>query len=136
MSIPLSKSVGDVICVPVIHPVQIAADVANTVHKVYPGVVGRIVAIQAIPGIQGGTTVVTDLDITAYKSGTTLNSTPIAAVNSSTAATGATLTATISASATVAKLAVTDYLSVKYDVTGGNSPTIDGAGILVYVARE
>jgi hypothetical protein len=137
MALPLSPAVGSVVCIPVIHPVQITADVAATVHKVYPGIKGRIIKVVAIPGIHGGTTPVTDLDITANKSGTALHSTVIAAVNASTAAsTDAVLSPTLSTTAATVAIAEDDYLSNLYDVTGGSSPTINGAGVLYYIARE
>lgn len=135
-SIPLAAGVGDVVAIPVIHPVQIGADVAETVYKVYPGFAGKIVGVQGIPGIQGGSVVATDLDLTFYKSTTALNSTALAAVNSSTAATGASLTATLSATEAQLQIAATDYISIDYDITGGTSPTIDGAGAIFYIERH
>lgn len=135
-SIPLAAGVGDVVAVPVIHPVQIAADVQETVYKVYPGFAGKIVGIQGIPGIYGGTTVVTDNDLTFYKSTTALNSTALAVYDSSTAVTGASLTATLSATEAQLQIAATDYISIDYNLTAGNSPTIDGCGAIFYIERH
>lgn len=135
--LPLAPSVGHVVCIPVIHPKQIGADVAAGTHKVYPGIKGRIVKVVGIPGIQGGSTPVTDLDLIVKKNTTSLHSTAIAAVDSSTAAsTDAVLSPTLSTTAATVAIAVDDYLTVDYDITGGSTPTIDGAGALVYIARE
>lgn len=135
--LPLAPGVGSVVCIPVIHPKQIAADVAAGVHKVFPGVKGRVVKVTGIPGVHGGTTVVTDLDLTVKKNTTSLHASVIAAVDSSTAAaTDAALSPTLSGAAADVAIDVDDYLTVHYDLTGGSSPTIDGAGALVYIARE
>jgi len=135
MALPLASHVGRVVCIPVIHPVQITADVAETVHKVYPCIKGRVVKVVGIPGVHGGTTVVTDLDLLAYVSTTVLHATAIAAVNASTAAsTDAALSPTLTAAAQ--PIADTDYISVDYNVTGGASPTVDGAGCLFYIERD
>ena len=135
-SLPLSAGVGDIVAIPVIHPVQIAADVAETVYKVYPGFAGKIVGIQGIAGIYAGSTVVTDNDLTFYKSTTSLNSTALAVFNSSTAATGASLTATLSATEAQLQIAATDYISIDYNVAGGSSPTIDGCGAIFFIERH
>jgi len=133
MALPLSANVGRVVCVPVIHPVQVTADVAETVHKVYPGIKGRVIKVVGIPGIHGGGTPMTDLDLIPYVSTTALSA-AIAAVNSSTAAsTDAVLSPTITGTATITE---DDYISVDYDVTGGSTPTADGCGVLFYIARE
>lgn len=137
MALPLSAGVGNVVAIPVIHPKQITADVQETVYKVYPGIKGRIIKVVGVPGIHGGTTVVTDLDLIAYKSTTALHSTAIPAVNASTAAsTDAVLSPTLTTTAASVAIAEDDYLAVDYDVTGGSSPTIDGAGVIFYIARE
>lgn len=135
--LPLDASVGNVVAIPVIHPVEIGADVAETVYKVYPGIKGRIIKVVGIPGIQGGSVVATDLDLTFYKSTTVLNSTAVAAVNSSAAAsTEAALTATLTTTAASVAIGVDDYISIDYDITGGTSPTVNGAGAIFYIARE
>lgn len=137
MALPLSAGVGNVVAIPVIHPKQITGDVQETVYKVYPGIKGRIIKVVGVPGIHGGTTVVTDLDLLAYKSTTVLHSTAIPAVNASTAAsTDAVLSPTLTTTAASVAIAEDDYLAVDYDITGGNSPTIDGAGVIFYIARE
>lgn len=135
-SIPLAAGVGDVVAIPVIHPVQITADVQETVYKVYPGFAGKIVGVQGIGGIYGGTVVATDLDLTFYKSTTALNTTKLAVWNSSTAITGASLTATLSATEAQLQIAATDYISIDYDITGGTGPTVDGAGAIFYIERH
>lgn len=133
MSLPLAPSVGRVVVVPVIHPVQITADVAETVHKVYPGIKGRVIKVVGIPGIQAGSVVATDLDIIPYISTTALSA-AIPVVNSSTpAATDALLSPTLTGDPEIGE---DDYLSCDYDITGGSSPTVNGAGALFYIARE
>lgn len=133
MALPLSAGVGNVVCIPVIHPVQVGADVAETVHKVYPGIKGRVIKVVGVPGIHAGSVVMTDLDLIPYV-GTTALSAAIPVVNSSTAAsTDAVLSPTITGTATITE---DDYISVDYDVTGGTSPTADGCGVLFYIARE
>lgn len=135
MANPLHRGVN-VIAVPVIHPVQITADVAETVHKVYPGVKGRIVRVVAQNGIHGGsTTPATDLDIIPYKSTTALSA-AIAARNSSTDATGTSLYASLTSTASALAIAETDYISCDYDITGGSTPTVDGAGAIFWIALE
>lgn len=135
--LPLSPGVGDVLTLFIQHPKQITTTVAAGTYKVYPGVVGRVVKLVGVPGIHAGTTVMTDLDLTVKKGTTALHGTAIAAVDSSTAAsTEAVLSPTLVSTAATLALAVDDYLDVTYTVTGGNSPTCDGAGVIVYIARE
>ena len=135
--LPLAPNVGRVVCIPIIHPAQITTTVAAGTYKVYPGIKGRVVKIIGIPGIHAGTTVMTDLDLTVKKNTTALHGTAIPVVNSSTAAsTDADLSPTLSTTAATVAIAVDDYLDVTYTVTGGNSPTCNGAGVLVYIARE
>lgn len=134
-ALPLASGVGRVVAVPVIHPAQITADVAETVHKVYPGITGRIVGVQFISGVHGGTVVATDLDMIPYKNTTALAS-AVPAVDSSTAATGASLSATLTATAAQLAITASDYISIDYDITGGTGPTVDGAGAIFYIARE
>lgn len=136
-NIPLAPGVGDVLCISIRHPVQITTTVAAGTYKVYPGVKGRVVKIIGVPGIHAGTTVMTDLDLTVKKNTTALHGAAIAVVDSSTAAsTDAVLSPTLVSTASTLALAVDDYLDVTYTVTGGNSPTCNGAGVNVYVARE
>lgn len=121
----------------IVHGATIAADVAATVDPNYPGIYGTIVGVQFHPGIHGGTTVVTDLDMTLKKNTTSLHA-AVAAVDASTLATGAGLTVdrdTLLATATPANLEITptDYLGILYDVTGGSAPTIIGAGATVWI---
>lgn len=135
--IPIDPSVGDIVCVLIQHPKQITATVASTVHLVRPGIKGRVVKVTGIPGIQGGTTVVTDLDLTVKKNTTALHSTVIAAVDGSVAAaTDAVLSPTLVSTPATLAIGVDDSLSITYTCTGGSSPTIDGAGALVFIARE
>lgn len=135
--LPLAPGVGSVVCIPVIHPKQITATVATGTHRVRAGVKGRVVKIEAQPGIHGGSTVVTDLDILVKKGTTSLHATVIAAVDGSTAATtDAALSPELSTTAADVAIDVDDYLTCTYTLTGGSSPTIDGAGVLVYIARE
>ena len=119
------------------HGKQITADVAATVEPNYLGIYGTIVGVQFHPGIHGGTTPVTDLDMTLKKNTTSLHA-AVAAVDASTLAVGAALSVdrdTLLATATPAQLEVTpsDYLGILYDVTGGSAPTIDGAGATVWI---
>jgi hypothetical protein len=135
--LPLSAGVGNVIKLFIQHPKQITTTVAAGTYKVYPGIVGRVIKLMAVPGIHAGTTVMTDLDLTVKKGTTALHGTAIAAVDSSTAAsTEAVLSPTLVSTAATLALGVDDYLDVTYTVTGGNSPTCDGAGVIVYIARE
>lgn len=137
MAIPLSPSFGDVLTLFIQHPKQITTTVAAGTYKVYPCVKGRVVKIVGVPGIHAGTTVMTDLDLTVKKGTTALHGTAIAAVDSSTAAsTDAVLSPSLVATAATLAIAEDDYLDVTYTVTGGNSPTCDGAGVIVYIARE
>jgi len=135
-SIPLAAGVGNVVAIKVVHPATISADVQETVYKVYPGFAGKIIGVQAIAGIYGGTTVVTDNDLTFYKSTTALNSTKLAVYDSSTAITGTSLTATLTATEAQLQFTTSDYFSIDYDVTGGSSPTIVGCGAIFYVERH
>jgi hypothetical protein len=135
-SVPLAAGVGNIVAITVVHPVQVTADVAETVYKVYPGFAGKIIGVQGIGGIYGGTVVATDLDLTFYKSTTALNTTKLAVWNSSTAATGASLTAALAATEAQLQIAATDYLSIDYDITGGTGPTVDGAGAVFFVERH
>lgn len=135
MALPLSAGVGRVVCIPVIHPVQVTADVAETVHKVYPGIKGRVIKVVGIPGIHAGSVVATDLDLIAYVGTSALNATAIPVVNgSAAAATDALLSPTLTAANQA--IGEDDYISVDYDITGGTSPTVDGCGVLFYIARE
>jgi hypothetical protein len=135
--LPLSAGVGTAFKLFIQHPKQITTTVAAGTYKVYPGIVGRVIKLMAVPGIHAGTTVMTDLDLTVKKGTTALHGTAIAAVDSSTAAsTEAVLSPTLVSTAATLALGVDDYLDVTYTVTGGNSPTCDGAGVIVYIARE
>lgn len=134
MGFPLSTgNKARVVCIPVIHPKQITADVQETVHKVRPGLKGRVIKVVGVPGIHGGSTPMTDLDLIPYINTTALTA-AIPAVNSSTAAsTDAVLSPTITGANAID---VDDYISVDYDVTGGSTPTADGCGVLFYIALE
>lgn len=135
--LPLSPNVGRVFPIKIVHPSQITTTVAAGTYKVFPGVKGRVVKIVGIPGVHAGTTVMTDLDLTVKKGTTALHGTAIPVVDSSTAAaTEAVLSPTLVSTAATLALAVDDYLDVTYTVTGGNSPTCNGAGVIVYIARE
>jgi hypothetical protein len=71
------------------------------------------------------------------KNTTALHATVIAAVDNSVAATtDAVLSPTLSTTAATVAIDVDDALCITYDVTGGSTPTIDGAGALVYIVRE
>jgi len=137
MALTLSPAVGNVIAIAITHPAQITTTVAAGTYKVYPCIKGRVIKLVGIPGVHAGTTVMTDLDLTVKKGTTALHGTAIAVVDSSTAAsTDAVLSPTLVATAATLALADTDYLDVTYTVTGGNSPTCNGAGVIVYIARE
>ena len=130
----IPHAAGDLVVVLVQHPKQITADVAAGVHKVPCPVKGTVVRVQSIAGIQGGTTPVTDLDITPKKNTTSLCSAVLAAVDSSVA--DEDVEGTLSATAADLACDVGDYFTCGYDITGGSSPTIDGAGVLITIARR
>ena len=129
--IDLSPDKG-IICIPLVDFIQRTATVADVATAIVP-CKGRVVAISGWVGTIGGTTDPTDVDLMVEK-GTTDLHTLIPAVNSSTDA--GPLMATLVTTAASLAVAAGDILHLDITVTGGTSPTIDGIGAHVFIARE
>jgi hypothetical protein len=129
---------GRVICIEVsCSKKQLTASNTAQPNKIYPGIKGRIVGIRPVPGVIGAGTAATGIALDVRKGTTLLHATSIPLQSSSTlATTDAILAPTLSTTAATRAIAIDDYLACDVTLTGGSTITLDGTGVLVYIARE
>ena len=111
--------------------VQITTTTADVATLVVPCKC-RILTIYGGVHAAGGSTIMTDLDLTVENGSTDINSTALAVVNSS----AVTNTANTNPDSGQDDLAAGDVLHLDATVTGGSSPTADGAYAILWCVRE
>lgn len=137
-ALEMGVAFGRIIAVPVrCSNKQLTASNSAQPNKVRPGIKGRIVGIMAQPGDLGAGTAATGIQIDVRKGTTLLHSVSIVLQSSSTLnTTAALLSPTLVALAATRAVAIDDYLSCDITLTGGSTLTLDGTGVIVYIARE
>lgn len=110
------------------HKTQITGDDTTGITKKVP-FSGRVIKVQGEVEAIGGTTVATDVDL-VFKDGATTIGTA-APVDSSAIVSGGSIV-----EVTPYKVTAGDVIEMEIDVTGGNSPTVDGIGGSVWIARD
>lgn len=126
----ISSHVGDMVCFRLLAAQITATQADEALYRVPFN--AQVVKLVGFCAAIGGTTVMTDLDF-VVENGTTDICAAIPVVDSSAIVTGATVV--VDPTSGQETLSAGDILHLDSTVTGGNSPTADGAGVDVWCVR-